>query len=184
MSTASAITISSEQLEAGFDGVRNDAELFRAIVNTPFLQIKMETALMFLGIVVFLQVNKTTGNIDRIALSNTELAKNTTNVSSVPFHDIKIPADHPENIISRALQTGQPQDTTDWKFLFEPAMTPEQARINQASGGIAYSAVYPLKARNGGALIFSYFQYLSEIGESQHEFMRTYAAIVDKHLGQ
>lgn len=182
MSSLIDTSLYPERIEAGLSPATDDKALFQAIVNTPFTNLKMETAFLFLGICVLLQVNKKTGAIDRVALSNTELAKNTTKVSSVPFHEIKSTLTHDENIIARAIKTGQPQDTTDWKFLFAPALTAEQARINQASGGIAYSAVYPLKSRDGGAIIFSYFQYLSEIGEPQHEFMRTYAAFVDKYL--
>lgn len=160
---------------------KNDHELFNTVVNAPF-QYKVETAFLFLGIIVLLLVNKETGTIDRIALSDTELAKNTTEVSVVPFKEIKINVDHPENIIAQAIQTGEPRDTTDWKYLFMPALTSEQARINQASAGIAYSAVYPLKARDGGALIFSYFQYQQQIGEDQRDFMRNYADIVTSAL--
>jgi hypothetical protein len=162
---------------------KNDTDLFQAIVNAPFSQ-PLAAAFLFLGIVVFLQVNKETGLIDRIALSKTELAKNTTDVSYVPFEEIKIPVDHRENIISATVQTGEPHDTTDWKFLFTPALSPEQARMNQASGGIAYSVVYPLKSRNGGALIFSYFQYMGNIGDEQREFMSKYSNLVDKYLTQ
>lgn len=173
-----------ENVYANFRSLKTDKELFPAIVNTPFLDLKVQTAMLFLGIVVFLQVNKKQGTIDRIALSNTELAKNTTDVSYVPFHEIKIPVDDPENILSRAIQTGEPKGTTDWHYLFTPAMAPEQARINQASGGIAYSEVHPLKSRDGGALIFSYFQYMSEIGDRQQEFMELYTKLVDETLAR
>ena len=175
-------TIDYDVLTQALRGAADDAELFRLIVNTPFDTHRVQTAFLFLGIVVLLFVNKETGNIDRVALSNTELAKNTTDVSYVPFEEIKIPVDHSENIIARAIQTGEPQDTTDWKFLFTPALTSQQARINQASGGIAYSAVYPLKARDGGAMIFSFFQYPENLGDEQHAFMKRYAEIVSRAL--
>lgn len=173
-----------DSVRAKFHDLHTDEELFLAIVNTPFQDLKVQTALLFLGIVVFLQVNKEKGTIDRIALSNTELAKNTTDVSFVPFHEIRIPVDDPDNILSRAIQTGEPKGTTDWQYLFTPAMAPEQARINQASGGIAYSEVHPLKSRDGGALIFSYFQYLSQIGTQQREFMKLYTQLVDESLAR
>jgi hypothetical protein len=160
---------------------QTDAMLFEAIVDAPF-EFKVETALLYLGIVVLLQVNKRTGVIDRVALSNTELATNTTNVSFVPFEEIKIPLDYGQNIIAKAISTNTPQETTDWEYLFVPSLTGEQARINQASGGIAYSAVYPLRARDGGALIFSFYQYKHEIGVPQHTFMKTYARLVDECL--
>lgn len=159
----------------------DDDQLFGQIVNAPFAN-PVQAAFIFLGIVVLLQVDVRTRCIERVALSDTDLARNTTEVSAVPFHDIAVPIDHYENIIAHAIASGEPSDTTDWKFLFEPAMTAEEARINQASAGIAYSAVYPLKARDGGALIFSYFQYQHDIGIRQMEFMQQYSDIVDEAL--
>ncbi|MBC7707765.1 hypothetical protein H7Y63_00900 [Polaromonas sp.] len=154
----------------------------KLIVNAPF-EYKVATALLFLGIVVLLKVDDDGVNISRIALSDTELANNTAEVSYVPFNEIKIPLEHPENIISIAIRTGKPQDTTDWKYLFEPALTPEQARLNQASGGIAYSAVYPLVGVDkGAAIIFSYYQYMQNIGSSQRAFMQQYSQIVTDAL--
>jgi hypothetical protein len=161
----------------------SDEKLFRAIVNAPFAY-PLETAFMFLGIIVLLQVDKDTGMIDRVALSNTELAKNTTNVSYVPFNDIKIPLNHPSNIIASTIREREPHDTTDWRFLFEPALTAEQARMNQASGGIAFSAVHPLNSRDGGAMIFSYFQYAQNIGDAQRDFMDRYVSLVDEALAK
>jgi hypothetical protein len=160
----------------------DDAKLFKAIVNAPFDLQRVEMTFFFLGIIVFLLVNEETGTIDRLALSNTELAQNTLNVSVVPFEKIKIPVDYDGNIIAKAIKSGEHQETTDWKDMFEPALTAEQARINQASAGIACSVVHPLQARSGGALIFSYFQYKSSIGEAQQEFMKKYAGLVSESL--
>lgn len=169
-------------MEKLISGATTDKERNSLIVNAPF-EYKVAATFLFLGIVVLLMVDDDGKNISRIALSNTELAKNTTDVSLVPFSEIKIPLEHPENIISVAIRSGTFQDTTDWKYLFEPALTPEQARINQASGGIAYSAVYPLNnVKPGGAMIFSYFQYQQHIGSPQHEFMAEYSAMVDRIL--
>lgn len=162
---------------ADSDAVRN-----KLIVDAPF-KYKVATTFLFLGIIVLLFVDEDGKYVNRVALSNTELAKNTTEVSYVPFKEIKIPVDHPENIISVAIRTGKPQDTTDWKYLFEPALTPDQARLNQASGGIAYSAVYPLtNVKQGAAMIFSYFQYQQHIGSPQHDFMDKYSTIVNDFL--
>jgi hypothetical protein len=177
------IAIDTERLTAALAKADTDTELFSSIVNTPFTTHKVETTFMFLGIVVLLLVNKKDGTIDRIALSNTELAQRTTEVSAVPFNQIKIGLDEPENIIAAAIKTGEPHDTTDWRFLFQPALTAEEARINQANAGIAYSAVYPLTARDGGALIFSYYQYKQELGGEQNDFMKQYAAMVNEALG-
>ncbi|MDL2341744.1 MAG: hypothetical protein QFB87_01540 [Patescibacteria group bacterium] len=178
LDTDDLATMDITAIQAALKATTDERTRQQLIVNAPF-EYKVATALLFLGIVVLLKVDDDGQNISRIALSNTELAQNTTEVSYVPFNEIKIPLDHPENIISTAIRTGEPQDTIDWKFLFEPALTPEQARINQASGGIAYSAVYPLVGvGKGAAMIFSYYQYMQHIGSSQHEFMKRYSQLV------
>lgn len=169
-------------IKKSLEGAHNIQERDQLIVNSPF-NFKLASALLFLGIIVLLKVDDDGVSISRISLSNTELAKNTTDVSVIPFNKIKIPMAHKENIISKAIQTQEPQDTTDWKFLFEPVLTAEEARLNQASGGIAYSAVYPLKgAGAGAALIFSYFQYMQNIGSAQREFMQQYSELVAEVL--
>lgn len=174
-------SIDVEDLKKRLEEATNDKELFATIVDAPFKH-KVEAAFLFLGIIVFLLVDKEANTINRIALSDTDLAKNTLKVSAVPFNKIKIPLNHEENIISHAIKAGEPRDTTDWRFLFVPALQPDEARINQASAGIAYSAVYPLKARDGGALIFSYYQYEQEIGLAQRNFMSKYTTLVSNAL--
>jgi hypothetical protein len=156
----------------------NKSELFDLAVNTPFVEYAMQTNFLFLGIIVLLLVNKKTGMIDRVALSNTDLAKRTTDVSVVPFNEIKIGIDEPDNIIAQAIRSGEMKDTTDWKFLFTPSLTAAEARINQANAGIAYSAVLPIEVGDGGALIFSYYQYPELIGKTQHDFMNKYSQFV------
>ncbi len=178
------ITIDMQRLSETLKQHSSDSALFRAIVDTPFIDYRVETAMLFLGIIVLLLVNKETGQIDRVALSNTELAERTTEVSAKPFNEIKIDIDEPENIIAAAIRTGEMHDTTDWNFLFKPALTPEEARINQANAGIAYSAVHPFTARNGGALIFSFFQYKDMVGRSQQDFMEAYTKTVNQSLAQ
>lgn len=173
------------QLAAKLKSPSSTADLYEAIVNAPFdtKDSKLEAAYLFLGIIVLLIVDKEKHTINRVALSKTELAKNTTTVSVKKFKDIKIPVHSDDNIIATAIQTGQPQETTDWKDLFVPELSAEDARVNQASGGIAYSAVHPLTGvKDGAAMIFSYYQYRNEIGDAQKEFMEEYARIVDKAL--
>lgn len=175
-------TFDYAELQKGLEAAKGDAALFRAIVNLPFT-FKVQTAYLFLGITVLLLVNKKTNTIDRVALSETELAKNTTDVSVKRFEDIRIPLGHPENIIAKAIATGKPQGTGDWRYLFTPELTPEEAHLNQASGGIGFSAVYPLVgARDGGAMIFSYFQHREEQRPAHREFMETYSRLVAKQL--
>jgi len=178
------ITMNLEGMAATLANTSSDSELFTTIVNCPFDSHRVETTLLFLGIIVLLQVNKQTGQIDRVALSSTEMAERTTEVSAVPFNDIKIDLDESENIIAAAIRSNEMHDTTDWNFLFTPALSPDEARINQANAGIAYSAVHPLMSRDGGALIFSYYQYKQGVGKTQHDFMRAYTKLVDDALSR
>jgi hypothetical protein len=158
-------------------------ELTDIIVNEPISQ-KVPTATMFLGFIVLLIVNHKTGKLDRVSISDTELARNTFEVTMVPFEDIKIPMDDPNNIYVRSIKNSEPMDTTDWYFTFTPVLTGEQARINQASAGIAYTVVRPLEFKNGGALSFSYYQYSGHIGEKQQAFMDQYTKIVSRALAK
>lgn len=178
------IVIDISRLAKALSDASSDEALFAQIVNAPFETHKVETTLLFLGIVVLLLVNKETGQIDRVALSQTEMALRTTEVSAKPFNEIKIDIDEPENIIASAIRTGEMHDTTDWNFLFKPALSAQEARINQANAGIAYSAVHPFTARDGGALIFSYFQYKDMVGEQQHNFMEAYTRVVNDALSR
>lgn len=160
---------------------KSDA-LFQAIVDAPFA-FKLEVARLHLGIIVLLLVNEKSGMIDRVALSRTELAKGASEISVKRFEDIKIPLNFKENKIAQAITTGQPQTTGDWQYLFNPVLTPEEARFNQAGGAIACSVVYPLRGlKPGGALIFSYYQYPDMISQKHQNFMERYAQLVATEL--
>ena len=174
--------INYDELKRVLAEAHTDQDLFKLIVNAP-LAYKIETTLLSLGIIVLLLVNKKLGTIDRIAISENDLAKRTKRRSVKKFEEIRIPVGHPENIIAQAIATGKPQGTSDWQYLFVPELSAEDARFNQMEGGIGYSAVYPLQgARDGGALIFSYFQYPDKIHDPQEEFMATYSQIVADRL--
>lgn len=164
-----------------FAAAKNDQALFSAIVNAPF-EDKLTAATLSLGIVVLLLVNKKTNMIDRVALSDTEPAKGAVTISEKPFKTIKIPIDYTANAIAKAIQTNESQKVTDWKYLFIPAMSPEGGRFNQAGAGIGCSVVCPIKVRDGGALIFSYYQEPDKIGRLQHDFMKRYTTLVSKYL--
>jgi hypothetical protein len=171
-------------LAAVLQVAQDDPALFVAVVNAPF-KFRKETVKMSLGIMVLLQVNKAKGTIDRIALSDNDLAKGTTDMSAKKFEDIRVPLDDPENSIALAIRSGKPQIVADWAYLFTPALTPEQARLNQAGGGIGCSVVYPIvDARDGGAMIFSYFKYSANIDDTDHAFMRGYIELVTKQLSR
>ncbi len=162
---------------------QTDAEVFEAIVNAPFHD-KVRTTRLDLGIIVLLQVNERDQTIDRIALSDTEPAAGAVKMSEKPFKEIRIPLHYPGNMIAKAIDTGEAQRITDWKFLFVPGLSPGAARFNQAGAGIEFSCVLPLKARSGGALIFSFFQDSKNIGPRHEDFMQTYSKLADKTLSR
>lgn len=172
------------ELRTEISHAKNDESLFSTIVNAPF-NTKTKGRPVGLTIVVLLLVNKTKKTVQRIALSNTESAKGAVEFSVKPFHDIEIPLADKQNAIVKAIKTKEFQVVTDWKYLFVPALTSEEARFNQAGAGIATSVIYPLpKARDGAALIFSYVQDADNITKQYHNFMQHYAQIVSKKLAK
>jgi hypothetical protein len=185
-------TIDYAALEAALISTTDQASLHNAIVSAPF-NYPVFAASLFLGIIVLLIVDKTTGTINRVAITDNIHAERAKRRSIKKFEDIKIPLHHHENIISKAINTGDAQFTVDWQYLFVPELTADQARFNQADSGIGFSAVYPIKSglirtKAVGALIFSYYQFPEKVGRHQRNFMRKYADIVSralstKHLG-
>jgi len=177
-----ATTSYDQKLKKLLNKARTEKELYKAIVNVPFGDKKHVTELD-LGIAVLLLVNKKTGMIDRVALSDTDAAKGAMNMSIKRFEEIKIPLDFTENIIAKAIKSGTPQQTFDWRDLFIPALTPEDARFNQAGAGITCSFVYPLiGVKDGGALIFSYYQQHHITDKPQVDFMENYRRLVTEKL--
>ena len=174
-------TIDYKELRQTLLSSKNQTELYDKIVNAPF-KYQVGMTFMFLGIIAFLLVDKKTKTINRLAYSKTDLSEDVSKVSSLPFNEIKISLDDSDNLIAKAINSNQIQSTTDWKDLLMPALSQEQAQINQAAGGIAFTAVYPFKSLAGGAITFNYFQYEEEIGELQTDFMRRYTEIVDDVL--
>lgn len=161
--------------------LQDESSLYKTIVNAPFSD-RSATTLLGLGIMVLLLVNDKTGTIDRVALSDTAQAEGAVRMSAKPFRSIKIPVDNKANIIAKAIRLNQPQETDDWQYLFVPELTPQEARFNQAGAGIECSHVYPLKSKNGGALIFSFFEPLDSISQAARDFMVQYSAMVDDVL--
>lgn len=162
---------------------KTDESLYDAIVNSPF-KAKVKGFPLGLGIIVLLLVNKKEGTIDRIALADTEQAQGAVEYSVKPFHDIKIPLRDRKNIISKTIIKDEPQQTTDWQYLFTPALSSEEARFNQAGAGIATSIVYPLHGRDGGAIIFSYFISPDDITQEHRQFMQKYSNLASKYLSR
>lgn len=171
-------------LKRQLSSVKIKSALYQTIVDAPFRNRAM-TAQMGLGIIVLLLVDKDAGTIDRIALARTDLAQGTLDMSAKPFREIKIPIQNRDNYIAIAIRRRHHMITSDWQYLFTPALTPEESRLNQAGGGIACSVIYPLAdLPDGGALIFSYYEPPSRIGKEHHDFMAKYCRLAEKELSR
>lgn len=161
---------------------KSEKELFLNIVDGPYID-KSRTALMSLGLIVLVLVNKKTKMIDRVELSTTDFKDGAFSITPKNFYEIKIPYENKENYIAIAIKTGRPMATTDWKDIFIPDLNPEEARFNQAGAGAACSVIYPLiGARDGGALVFSFYEPINKIGKEHHIFMEKYARLVASEL--
>lgn len=183
MSTPHALDIEiyQEELKKIIDTAA-PGRLYQTIVDAPFKYPAM-TAKMGLGIVVLLLVNHKENTIDRIALARTDLAQGTLDMTVKPFRDIKIPFNDRDNYIAIAIRRKHHMATSDWQYLFVPALTAEEARMNQAGGGIAGSIIYPLDdTGKTGAMIFSYYEPLDRIEKYQHSFMSFYSRIAGSSI--
>jgi hypothetical protein len=159
-----------------------DKQLFETIVNAPFSD-RRRAALLGLGIIVLLLVDKETRTIKRVAASDTDFAKGAARMAVTPFGEIKIPLNYKGNFIAEAIRSERYQQTSDWTYLYAPALSPEEARLNQAGAGVACSFIYPLVyARSGAALLFSYYLPIDKIEREHREFMRTYGKMVTNSL--
>lgn len=160
---------------------KSKKQLYSAIVNAPF-EDPLRATYLGLGIVVLLLVDKPSRMIRRIALSDTEAAKGAIRMSNKPFKEIEIPVGNKKNIIAEAIRTKEPQVTYDWYYLFTPALSAESAKFNQAGAGIEYSAIFPLKSGDGGALIYSFFQLPDANSKLRDNFASNYTTLVDTFL--
>lgn len=161
---------------------KTDPDLFESIVNAPFRD-GVRAGLLYLGLLQMTLVNTKTNMVDRIALSDTEPAHGAVRMSVLPFKAIRIPISHERNLIVKAIRSGEPQSTSDWQYLFTPALTAEEAHFNQAGAGAACSFVYPLKGvGDGGALTYSFYQPINVISQETKDFMQQYTDIAAKYL--
>jgi len=164
-------------------GARDETELYSRIVNTPFLHRK-ETTLLGLGIVVLLLKNSADQTIDRIALSKTEHAAGAQAISVKKFEEIRIPLNAHNNVLAQVVLQDEYKFVTDWKYMFIPVLTAEEARLNQAGAAIDCSVIYPLSDYpEGGCMIFSFFEPLSKLTNAHHKFMAGYSTACAKALG-
>ncbi|HSX47549.1 MAG TPA: hypothetical protein VLF63_02125 [Patescibacteria group bacterium] len=162
---------------------KNDDQLFQLIVNVPFYQDKIQTSFIFLGIIcLYLVDEKEKNHFKGVAHSKANFGFNHTQYSFTALNNLKFNLNDSQNITAKTIRLGRMGETTDWNELFTPAISTNQARDYQLKSGIEYSAIYPLKSRGGGALIYGFFQNKSFINELQFDFMKKYTKFVDNQL--
>jgi hypothetical protein len=147
-----------------FGKAKNLADLYKIIVNAPFSDIKLTTTLG-LGVLTLVLVNKTDRTIDRISMSDTDMAQGARDITVKPFNDLIIPYNYRGNIVSEAIRSGRSRQTSDWHYLLTPVLKPEDSRMNQA-----------------GAVIFHYFITMDKIGNDHTNFMFRYIKTVSQAL--
>jgi hypothetical protein len=161
---------------------KSDQKLFNEIVNAPFHDRRRST-LLGLGIITLLMVDKKTKTIHLVAVSDTDFARGAAKMATKTFADFYLPLSYKGNFIAEAIRSERYQQTSDWQYLFAPHLTAEEARLNQAAAGIGCSFIYPLVyARDGGALIFSYYLPVDKILQEHRDFMRTYSKLATNSL--
>jgi hypothetical protein len=165
-------------LEQGLN--KDAAERYQLVVNAPFTA-RAEMAFLFLGIIMLLFVDEKRQALQAKAVAQTEFSDNIDQMAVMPVDAIFIPLNAKSNLLVKAIKSGEPEGTTDWSTLLHPVLDAEKARFTQASGGIAYTAVYPLHDAKG-ALVYSFFRRQAGDMAGQDDFMQRYTELVDKSL--
>ncbi len=116
-------------------------------------------------VVVLALLDKEEQVLKRVALSQTDAAKKTREVSDVPFEEIVIPLSATDNLCIKALLENKPQVTHYFPDILTPPVPVENALESQKNAGIKTSLVYPLTVREEtiGIMIFSLSKEESEI---------------------
>jgi hypothetical protein len=170
------------QASLRLDSAKSEVTCFSAIVDAPFVY-KTEAALLFLGAIMLALVDKERKVLQAKAISQTDFVKDMERMAGAPADAITQPYDADENLVVKAIKSGKPQGTSDWGVLMSPAVPAAPARLIQASGGIAFTSVYPLKGvGTGGALVYSFFRRDVSDVAGQNDFMRRYTALVSELL--
>lgn len=131
-------------------------------------------------IIVLALVNKSSGYLERIAISETEEAKKALKLSPVPFKEIRIPLDETDNLSIRSLNDKSSYKTRNMFDILKPIYTSEQAAVIQKGIGIKASLVFPLIFRNEsiGILIFSMNKDYEEVTEEENDLIKGFVDLV------
>jgi len=172
------------KLKATLENSKSADDLYEQIVNAPFSDPR-RTTMLGLGVLTLCLQNKKARTIDRIAMSNTDMAQGARDITVKPFNDLIVPMDYKGNIVVEAIRSGHYQQTSDWHYLLTPVLKPEDSRMNQAGAAIASSFVYPLVGTDPkGAIIFHYFITMDRISNEHHNFMFRYIKLVSHELNK
>jgi hypothetical protein len=154
---------------------------YQSLVDAPFTTFAPVS--IDLGAIVLIFKNDATQTFDRIALSRTEPAAGAVRASNKPFRNIRIPFHTKDNAIVEAYETGNKQVVTDWKYLFNPELSTEEARDNQRGAGVQTSVVQPFSGSNvDGALIFSFLCPETALTEEHIDFIDTFQLLIEHFL--
>jgi len=152
---------------------------FRRVVQEVVDSILLELGYLELGykIVVLALVDKNTNTLKRVALSQTEEAWKTREVSKVPFDQITIPMEAGQNSCIKAIIENRPQITHYFPDILTPPLTPENALESQKNAGIKTSMVYPLNVRGKtiGIMIFSMTKGEEEVTAEEKRLIQYFA---------
>lgn len=151
---------------------------YQSVVDAPF-EDKLQSAMLGLGIVALIILNKKDKTLDRVAISQTDRAKDVLKSTVKPFYAIKIPASTQSNLIATAVRTGKTQITTSWSDLLTPALTPKDAALDQTISAIGCSIVEPFKCKTlSGALLFDFFLGSESLTKEHNDFIEQYTKLV------
>jgi hypothetical protein len=179
--TADPTTIDYDSL-AALLAAATPSQNSTAIVNAPFHD-KVSMAYLFLGFIGLYIVDEDKQQLQLVAVSGTEEYERAVEGYDFNPADYQLCLkDNQQNTLVKAVESGLPQDNTDWASLRRKDKSPAIVRLNQANSGIAYSAIYPFHASQRGALMYSYYQYPDKIDISQRTFMQKYTTLAAAHL--
>jgi len=180
--TARQSQMNFRELRRVLEESRSNKDVYQAIVDKPFSQT-VAAAELFLGFMCVFIGNPKKKQVKLMSSSDNDFYHQSIqgyNFDSKNYH-LSYLSDS-DNDIVKAILTGKPQFSDDWKSYTRRTSDPEQARLNQANGGIAVNAVYPLDIENGGALLFCFFNYQDSLGSAQKQFMKKYSHLVGEVL--
>lgn len=155
---------------------------FNEVVERIVDGLLLELGYLDLGyrIIVLTLVDEKKQVLKRISLSRTEEASKALEASRIPFHEIDIPLSSNNNILIKTLNAKQPYITHNWKDIFIPVLSEEDALRNQHAANIKTSMTYPIvvKGKAIGVLIFSMVKSENEVTEEETNLIAGFTEIV------